>query len=305
MNSIPTDPVFSHATVLQAETIDALRDVPPGVVADCTLGGGGHTEAVLRALPQVQVLGFDRDPDALAAAKARLAAYGDRLQTAHAPFSDIARVCAERGIEALSGVIADLGVSSHQLDTADRGFSFRHDGPLDMRMDPTRGQPLDVRLAGTSKRELADVLYHYGDVRASRRVADVVLDAWQDGVRSTTELAERIAAVLPRGGRVHPATRAFQALRMWVNDELGQLETLLADAPPLLAPGGVIAVISFHSGEDRAVKQVFRELGRGKGKDFELVTRKPQLPGAPELAVNPRSRSAKLRVLRRPLPEAS
>ena len=296
-------PTFSHLTVLQQPVVDALKGVPAGWVVDCTLGGGGHTEAMLRQLPQVRVLGFDRDQEALAAAKLRLAEFGDRFVAVHAPFSELATVCAERGLAELSGVVADLGVSSHQVDTAARGFSFRHDGPLDMRMDITRGLPLQDRLAGVSKQELADVLYYYGDIRASRRVADTILDAWQDGVRSTGELAARVTAVLPHGGKTHPATLVFQALRMWVNDELGELETLLATAPDLLAPGGVFAVISFHSGEDRAVKQVFRDLAPRKDSAFVRPSRKPLVPSDAETRGNPRARSAKLRVLRRPSPD--
>ncbi|MCO4761589.1 MAG: 16S rRNA (cytosine(1402)-N(4))-methyltransferase RsmH [Myxococcales bacterium] len=293
---------FAHITVMQQPVVDALVGVPEGWIVDCTLGGGGHTAAILAQLPEARVLGLDRDPAALAAAGERLAEFGDRFRPVHASFSELAKVCEEQGLTQLSGVVADLGVSSHQLDTADRGFSFRHDGPLDMRMDPTRGLPLRERLAGVSKQDLADILYHYGDIRASRRVADVVLDAWQDGVQTTGELAARVASAMPRGGKTHPATLVFQALRMWVNDELGELETLLQTAPPLLAPGGIFAVISFHSGEDRAVKQVFREFAPRKDSDFTRQTKKPQLPSDGETRSNPRARSAKLRVLRRRSP---
>lgn len=290
---------FHHVTVLGAASVDALAQVPAGWVIDCTLGGGGHSELVLQRLDHVRVLGLDRDPAALSAARERLAGYGDRFKAVHASFAELAQVCAEEGITQLSGLIADLGVSSHQLDTFERGFSFRADGPLDMRMDTTRGETLADKLAQTSKRELADVLYYYGDERASHRVADAILAAFGDGVRGTAELADRIAAVLPRGGKIHPATRSFQALRMWVNEEIEQLERLVATAPGLLAPAGVMAIISFHSGEDRVVKQVFREFAKGKYGDYELPHRKPLLPSAEESAHNPRARSAKLRTLRR------
>jgi len=289
---------FDHVTVLGTATVDALRDVPAGWVVDCTLGGGGHSELLLESLSHVRVLGVDRDPQALKAAQERLCKYGPRFEAVHAPFGDLSVVCKQHNISKFVGVIADLGVSSHQLDTEDRGFSFRYDGPLDMRMDPTRGQTLADKLRRTSKRELADVLYYFGDVRASHRVADAILAAYGDGVRGTSQLADCIAAVLPRGGKIHPATRAFQALRMWVNDEIEQLERLVATVPYLLSPGGVFAVISFHSGEDRVVKQVFREFARGKTSSFELPHRKPLTPTPQECAQNPRARSAKLRVLR-------
>lgn len=294
---------FSHITVLQQEVVDALAAVPGGWIADCTLGGGGHSEAMLRQLPNARVLGLDRDQRALAAASARLQQFGDRFVPIHAAFSELTAVCKTRGLTELAGVVADLGVSSHQVDTAERGFSFRHDGPLDMRMDISSGLPLQDRLAGVSKQDLADVLYYYGDIRASHRVADAILDAWQDGVCTTSALAERVSAVLPRGGKTHPATLVFQALRMWVNDEMGELETLLTAAPELLVPGGVFAVISFHSGEDRAVKQVFRDLAPRKDSPFQRPSRKPQLPTDEETRENPRARSAKLRLLRRSHPD--
>jgi len=294
---------FAHTSVMAREVIAWLRDTPAGWLVDCTAGGAGHSAALLRACPEHRLLALDRDPTAVATARERLAAFGDRATVVHAPFSELAAALDDLGIVELSGVLADLGVSSHQFDVAERGFSIRHDGPLDMRMDPSRGAPLFERLAGVSERDLADVLYNYGDIRASRKTAALVLSAWRDGADSTVALAERLSSRLPRSGRIHPATRVFQALRIWVNDEFGELDTLLQTAPQRLAVGGAMAVISFHSGEDRYVKRAFAAIGRGKRAAFELLTRKPLQPQADECDANPRARSARLRGLRRKPPQ--
>lgn len=267
----------------------------PRWVVDCTLGGGGHTEAMLDALPEVQVLGLDRDPAALAAASARLARFGKRFVPVHTPFGGLRAAVEERGLPELAAVVADLGVSSHQFDVAQRGFSMRLDGPLDMRMDPTRGLTLAEKLATVSVEDLADVLYQYGDIRRSIGTARIVLQSVAEGADTTAKLGQKLAARLPKERNVHPATLVFQALRIWVNDELGELEALLRDAPGLLAPGGVLAVISFHSGEDRLVKQAMRTLAP---KKFGAFRRGPKLaPSDLEVDENPRSRSARLRTL--------
>ncbi|MCB9738160.1 MAG: 16S rRNA (cytosine(1402)-N(4))-methyltransferase RsmH [Deltaproteobacteria bacterium] len=293
---------FQHITVLRDEVVAALGETPAGWVVDCTLGGGGHSEAMLQARADHSVLGLDRDPDALAAATARLAPFGPRFVARQSTFGALGEVCAERGLSAVAGVVADLGVSSPQLDRPERGFSFREDGPLDMRMDPTSGEPVLELLRRARAEELADVLYHYGDVERSRRLSRIIVEAIGEGVSGTSELAARIARAVPGRPKIHPATRVFQALRIWVNDELGEVERLMAAAPALLHPGGVLAVISFHSGEDRIVKHAMRALAPKDG-EFELVTRKSEQPSEAETARNPRARSARLRILRRRHPD--
>ncbi|MEY3013137.1 MAG: hypothetical protein RIT45_1872 [Pseudomonadota bacterium] len=293
---------FEHVTVLRDEVVQALTGVPAGLVVDCTLGGGGHSEALLASRDDIGVLGLDRDPRAIAAATERLAPFGERFTCRQQRFGELRQACEAMQTGALAGVVADLGVSSPQLDDGDRGFSFRFDGPLDMRMDPTSGEPVLELLRRTRAADLAVVLYYYGDVERSRRLAKVVLEAIGEGVSGTAELAARIARAVPGRPKIHPATRVFQALRIWVNDELGEVETLLADAPALLAPGGVLAVISFHSGEDRIVKHAMRALAPKDG-EFELVTRKSVEPSAAEVERNPRARSARLRLLRRRSPD--
>jgi 16S rRNA (cytosine1402-N4)-methyltransferase len=290
---------FSHVTVLREEVTDAVARATSGLatawVVDCTLGGGGHSEAILRAVPQANVLGLDRDPDALAAATARLAGFGPRFQAVHTPFAGLASVVAARGLGPVHAIVADLGVSSHQFDTPARGFSLRHDGPLDMRMDPTTGLSLAERLEHVTVEELADVLYAYGDIRRSIGTARIVLQAVQEGADTTAKLAQKLASRLDRDRNVHPATMVFQALRIWVNGELDELATLLRDAPGLLQEGGVLAVISFHSGEDRLVKQAMRELAPKKYGPF--MRGKPMTAGDEEVRMNPRARSARLRLL--------
>lgn len=294
-----TTPGFAHVTVLRDEVTQAVARAAEGVaqawVIDCTLGGGGHSEAILRAVPHAHVLGLDRDPDALAAATQRLAGFGARFQAVHTPFGRLADVLDARGLPQVTAVVADLGVSSHQFDTPERGFSLRHDGPLDMRMDPTTGLPLAERLATVSVEDLADVLYAYGDIRRSIGTARIVLQAVQEGADTTAKLAQKLAARLTRERNVHPATMVFQALRIWVNGELDELAALLRDAPGRLAEGGALAIISFHSGEDRLVKQAMRDLTPKKYGPF--VRGKPTTAGDEEVRMNPRARSARLRVL--------
>ncbi len=289
---------FQHATVLKREIVQAVATAPAGWLVDCTLGGGGHSEAVLQACPHLSVLGLDRDPAALQAASARLARFGARFDCQHAAFSQLREVLQQRGLAHVSAVIADLGVSSHQFDTAARGFSFRLDGPLDMRMDPTRGQTLAERLETVTLEDLADVLYEYGDIRRSIGTARIVLESYREGATTTGQMAAKLEKRLPRERSHHTATPIFQALRIWVNGELDELQTLLRDAPEVLAPQGVLAIISFHSGEDRLVKRAIQALSPKRyGGQFQRD--KDVAPGADEVAGNPRARSARLRVLRR------
>lgn len=285
---------------MAAEVVAALADVPPGWVVDATLGGGGHSEAVLTSRPDLSVLGVDRDPEALTAASARLASFGARFVPAYGRFSTIDGLCQGRGVAKLAALVADLGVSSHQIDLPERGFSFRAAGPLDMRMDSGAGASLAEKLARASQAELADVLFHYGEVRGARRMAAIVLEAFRQGVHDTAGLAERVARATrgPRG-KIHPATQVFQALRIWVNEEEHELNRLLEVGPDLLQANGAMCVIAFHSGEDRMVKRRFRELGGRRGSAFWCPGSQPLRPSVAEVAENPRARSARVRVLRR------
>ena len=291
---------FEHVTVLLAEVVEALAPAAGEVFVDCTLGGGGHTEALLEAA-DCRVIGLDRDPSALAAAGERLARFGDRFVPVHTAFSGLRAALDSLGIERVDGVVADLGVSSPQLDHADRGFSFRHAGPVDMRMDPTSGRTAAELLAEVDEAELTRILKTYGEERQARRVARA-LKADQP-FTDTTDLAGTVASVVGRGkGRIHPATRTFQALRIAVNDELGQLEALLPQVVESLAPGGRLAFITFHSLEDRLVKQFLsRAAGRGLPRDaygdpigdITLSLSRPVTPSPSD--PNPRARSSRLR----------
>lgn len=292
-------PGFHHRSVLLGPVTAAVVAAAAGrerpLVVDCTLGGGGHAAAILAALPHAGLIGMDRDPAALAAASQRLAAFGARFRPVHAAFGQLSATMEQLQHSDATAIIADLGVSSHQFDTAARGFSLRLDGPLDMRMDPTRGPTAAEKLAAVSLEELADVLYQFGDIQRSIGTARIVRQALADGADTTAKLAERLAARLPHQRHVHPATLVFQALRIWVNDELGELQRLLSAAPRLLQPGGVLAVISFHSGEDRLVKQEMRSQAPKKYGEFARggeFTAEDE-----ELQVNPRARSARLRLL--------
>ena len=264
-----------------------------GVLLDATLGGGGHSALLLEANPGLQLIGLDRDPTARAAAAERLAPFGDRVTIVATSFGDYTPE------QPVLAVLADLGVSSPQLDVAARGFSFRGDGPPDMRMNPEAGETAAELIDRLEENELADLIYAYGEERLSRRIARrlVAERPWSGSGRSSGDLAYVIAGCFPppaRRGRIHPATRTFQALRIAVNDELGQLDRLLQHAPDWLVPGGILAIISFHSLEDRRVKTAFLADER-----LERVTRKPLVADEAEAEANPRSRSAKLRVARR------
>jgi 16S rRNA (cytosine1402-N4)-methyltransferase len=279
--------VPTHLSVLPVESIDALAIVPHGIYVDATFGAGGHTRRILEQLgSQGRVIAFDADPSAAAHAP-----HDPRFTLVHANFRALAAELTARGIAQIDGVLYDLGVSSMQFDEGERGFSFRSDAPLDMRLDPSRGETAAEYIASHDEAELADAIYQFGEERNSRRIARV-LKARQP--HTTGELAALVAgAVHVRGKRerIHPATRTFQALRIAVNDELGALRESLDDAVRMVRPGGRIAVISFHSLEDRIVKLRFREDER-----LRAITRKPIVPSDAEIASNPRARSAKLRV---------
>ncbi|WP_437319169.1 16S rRNA (cytosine(1402)-N(4))-methyltransferase RsmH [Sorangium sp. So ce385] len=285
-----------HVSVLGREVVAALAPVSQGVYVDATLGAGGHTEAILET-PGARVIGIDRDERALSIARARLARMGDRVTYVHGEFSEIERHLAALGVPQVDGLVADIGVSSMQLDDPGRGMSFRAEGPLDMRMDRSRGETALELIERLSDEELADVIYRYGEERRSRRVARCIKQAAEGGELATTLDLRRavVRAVGPaRIGGVDPATRTFQALRIAVNGELDELEALLEAAPRIVAPGGVLAVISFHSLEDRIVKRALRE-----PEVWQPLTKKPVTAGDEEIEGNPRARSAKLRAARR------
>lgn len=287
------------------------------VYCDATLGGGGHALRILEAsAPDGRLVGIDRDQTALAAAGTRLERFGDRVTLVHGTFGDARAILSGLGLAAIDGFLLDVGVSSPQLDVAERGFSFQREGPLDMRMDPSQGESARDVLERLSIDELADTLRKYGDERYAGRIARAIKQQIAAGaLQTTTELAALVARSVPpphpgRGGpSINPATRTFQALRILVNDELGQLERFLADLPDMLKPGGRVVIIAFHSLEDGLVKNRFRDLARDPGLPadiaeqmgvratpvFNLLTRKPAYPSDAETAGNPRARSARLR----------
>jgi 16S rRNA (cytosine1402-N4)-methyltransferase len=287
---------FDHQAVMKAEVVAALAPQASGIYVDATLGRGGHTAGLLEA-GAGRVISLDRDEAALEATRPRLAPFGDRVSVIHATFSDIAQALTTLGIERIDGVCADLGVSSPQLDDASRGMSFRREGPIDMRMDLTQGSTALELIDELSDEGLADVLYRYGEEHRSRRIARSIKRALGDGELHTTLDLRRaiVRAVGPvRVGGVDPATKTFQALRIAVNGELDQLSALLVALEDLLAPGGVVAILSFHSLEDRIVKRAFHDSAK-----WEPLTKKPRTAGEEETAENPRARSAKLRAARR------
>ncbi len=303
-----------HRSVLPAETLGFLEPEKGGLFVDATLGMGGHTEAILRASDETQVIGIDQDPDALAIAKERLATFGERVTYFYGNFSHIrdAAVMARP-----DGVLADLGVSSLQLDSETRGFGFRFEAPLDMRMDPTSGSITAAELLATAdEKEIADIIYRYGEERASRKIARWIVEKRDEGrpIETTTELADLVGRAVRTGpkDKIHPATRTFQALRIAVNGELEILDEFINDSVDLLKTDGVLAIITFHSLEDRIVKQAFNRLSGkcscppripqcvcGARKAVEVLTRKPVRATEAEILENPRSRSAKLRACRK------
>jgi 16S rRNA (cytosine1402-N4)-methyltransferase len=288
------EPVFAHVSVMPGEVVEALEPARGGVFVDATAGGAGHSAALLAAGgPELRLIACDRDPLAVRTAQARLAQFGERALCVHASFDQIPERLAALGITHIDGILADLGLSSQQLADAERGMSFRSSGPLDMRMDPTRGETALELIERLSQDELANVIYELGEERRSRRVARCIKQAFEAGeLKDTLELRRAVVrAVGPRRlGGVDPATRTFQALRIAVNGELDQLVSLLSVAKSLLAPGGIAAIISFHSLEDRLVKRAFLDRS-----SWQRLNKKPVLAGETELAENPRARSAKLR----------
>lgn len=298
---------FSHVTVLLHETVDMLAAGPGKLIVDCTLGGGGHTELLLEQ--GATVWGIDRDPDARRAAALKLARFGSRFKVLAGNFQDVEAILAMQGVSRVDGILADLGVSSHQLDTASRGFSFREDGPLDMRMDTRAAFSARNLVNEAPEEELANIIWQFGEERASRAIARAIVKARSTApITTTAQLARVVESVLPRKGRQHPGTRTFQALRIAVNGELDALDALLDSSVRLLGKGGRMAVITFHSLEDRRVKQFFDlrsrpEIDRPEWPAprpnpdycFRLLSRKPVTAGEKELSTNPRSRSAKLR----------
>jgi 16S rRNA (cytosine1402-N4)-methyltransferase len=297
---------FRHVPILLSEVIAGLAPRPGGRYLDGTLGGGGHAAAILAAsIPDGLLVGIDADPAALAAAGERLAVFGRRARLVHGNFRDMVRLANEAGVERLDGILLDLGVSSHQLDTPGRGFSFLAEAPLDMRMDPTADETAADLVDRLSEIELADVIYRYGEERGSRRIARAIVEARRKQKIATTNALAAIVerAMGGRHGKIHPATRTFQALRIAVNRELESLEEALPQAVELLAPGGRIAVIAFHSLEDRIVKQFFRaESGYGgvaTAARLRIITKKPIEAREEETRSNPRARSAKLRIAER------
>lgn len=300
-------PQAKHIPVLLEEVMQWLAPRAGGVYCDATLGFGGHSEEILnRSAPDGRLIGLDRDPAALVSARQRLARFGDRVTFVHAPFSDLPQALDRLGVPALHGCLADLGVSSMQLDEGERGFSFRRPGPLDMRMDPTRGESVADLLARLDEESLAVLIRELGEERHARGVARHILRARDaNELNSTADLAAAVARGVPR--REHhkdPATRTFQALRMAVNDELGQLEQFLATAPGKLAVGGRLVLISFHSLEDRMAKRKFKALADASVRApsdpaVRILTKKVVVAAEPERLANPRSRSAKLRAVER------
>ena len=291
-----------HTPVMVDEALAWLAPRPGGVYCDTTVGYGGHAERVLQqSAPDGRLVGIDRDAAALAAARARLAAFGDRATLVHGAFGETRTILAAVGALPCDGLLCDLGVSSPQLDEPERGFSFRAAGPLDMRMDRARGETARAALTRLSQDELARVLRDYGEERYAGRIARVILEAVGRGeLHTTTELAALVAAAVPtRERHKDPATRTFQALRLLVNDELGELDRLLADLPDLVRLGGRAVFIAFHSLEDRRVKLTIRELAAKPAPRFRRLTFKAQRPTDEEVARNPRARSARLRAVER------
>ena len=304
---------LSHRPVLLRETIELLAPERGGLFVDCTLGLGGHSEAFLQASAETRVLGIDRDDEALGLAKTRLARFGSRFSAVHADFRHITRVLAKAKVKSARGILADLGVSSWQLDSPSRGFSFRHDAPLDMRMDATGNTETAAELLGRlSEVEIARLIFEFGEEPRSRRIARSIVARRESGraLRTTKDLAELVERAIgaSKKRRIHPATRTFQALRIAVNGELENLDRFLTEAVDYLEPEGRLAVISFHSLEDRIVKRTLLKLsGRCQcpprlprcicepRKAIVILTRRPIAPNEEEIESNPRARSAKLR----------
>ena len=285
-------PPVHHTPVLLAEVLDALEIVSAGAYIDCTVGEGGHTEAILSAVPGCRVLGLDRDPSALATARDRLAPFGDSVRLVNASYAFMVEEAQEHGFFPADGVLMDLGISSLQLAEEGRGFSFQRDDPLDMRFGPEGETLAEDVVNHYSERALTRVLQEYGEEPRARRISNAIVR--KRPLRTTGELAKVIEEALGRRGRIHPATRTFQAIRIEVNQEMRTLQTGLAAAIEVLKPGGKLVVISYHSLEDREVKVAMRE-----SPVLKVITKKPIPTSQEEVRVNPRSRSARMRVSER------
>ena len=304
---------FHHVSVLLDECIQGLNIRPDGIYVDGTLGGAGHSSHIASKITTGRLIGIDRDEVALTAAAERLAPYGDRVTLVHSNFCDIASVLAQLGIGGVDGILLDLGVSSPQLDDGARGFSYMADAPLDMRMDHSEALTAAAVVNTWSYEELKRILYEYGEERYAPQIASAICKRREQApVRTTLELVDIIRSAMPPAAlreKQHPAKRSFQAIRIAVNDELGAVSRVMRDAIPCLNPGGRLAVITFHSLEDRIVKNAMAEAAKGctcppsfpvcvcgKKPKVRLITRKPIVSGGEELARNPRARSAKLRI---------
>ena len=304
---------FHHVSVLLHECLDGLNIKPDGIYVDGTLGGAGHSSQIAARLTTGKLIGIDRDPVALKAAGERLTPFGDRVQLVHANFCEIKQVLQDLKIEGVDGILLDLGVSSPQLDDGARGFSYMADAPLDMRMNSQDSLSAYEIVNTWSYEELRRILYEYGEERYAPKIADAICGRReQQCIQTTLELVDIIRSAMPPAAlreKQHPAKRSFQAIRIAVNDELGAVEQVMADAVPCLNPGGRLAVITFHSLEDRIVKNAMAEAARGctcppnfpvcvcgKKPKVKLISRKPIVASQEELNRNPRARSAKLRV---------
>ena len=304
---------FHHISVLLDECIDGLNIKPDGIYVDGTLGGAGHSSQIVKRLTTGMLIGIDRDPVALKAAGERLAPYGDRVKLVHSNFCEIASVLKELNIEGVDGILLDLGVSSPQLDDGERGFSYMADAPLDMRMNNCDSLSADTVVNTWPYEELKRILYEYGEERYAPQIASAICRRREiSPIRTTLELVDVIRSAMPAAAlreKQHPAKRSFQAIRIAVNDELGSVEKVMKDAIPCLNKGGRLAIITFHSLEDRIVKTGMANASKGctcppnfpvcvcgKKPQVKLITRKPIVSGQQELDRNPRARSAKLRV---------
>ena len=304
---------FHHVSVLLDECMEGLNIKPDGIYVDGTLGGAGHSSQIAKRLTTGRLIGIDRDPVALKAAGKRLEPYADRVTLVHSNFCEIAQVLKDLNIEAVDGILLDLGVSSPQLDDGARGFSYMADAPLDMRMNSEDALNADIVVNTWSYEELKRILYTYGEERYAPQIASAICRRReQNPIRTTLELVDVIRSAMPPAAlreKQHPAKRSFQAIRIAVNDELGSVEKVMKDAIPCLAPGGRLAVITFHSLEDRIVKTAMAEASKGctcppefpvcvcgKKPKVKLISRKPIVSGKEELDANPRARSAKLRI---------
>ena len=300
---------FSHIPVLYDEVLDLLRPQANGRYIDGTLGAGGHAAGVLqKSAPSGRILVFDKDAEAIAFAQKQLTFFGDRVTYVHASYAEMGTLATQPGFAQVDGILLDLGLSSRQLDNPERGFSFMKEGPLDMRFDTTKGETAADLINNLEEAALAEILWRYGEEKSSRKIARMMVQ--ERPFTTTTQLAEKIAQTVHRRGRIHPATQTFQALRIAVNRELETVETGVLAALELLGTNGRLAIISFHSLEDRFVKQTFRDLSKnctcppeqpmctcGGQANFRLITRKAVQATAEEIAQNSRSRSARLRVI--------